>query len=761
MPQVADRVFIVIALIALVGLYVQPLHSYNGFGSYPDMSYFDQTVWSLLHGGLVDSIVLFGRRFNPIMFVLVPLYAVWSDPRMLILLQSVGLVATIFPLYWFARSRVGHLLALTIVLTFLTSLSVQAVNLPVFAEIKLAVPILSFALFFLLRNRYRPFFACLGVALLLKQEVAFIAVGFAVFIFLYQQKRALGLVIAAIGVALALFIIQILYPSLYSSQYSVFSERYSYLGNSLQGIVVSIISRPYLVIQHVLVPPKIEFVLFLLTPLAFLPLLGVEVFAISFPSWLYTLLSDYPQQYETGQYYQAPFLPFLFFGAVIGLDRLLRWRRKTAAESGARIKLALCALLVASSQLYLPGSWVRLFNPNSFVVNQHAVIGQQIMALLPKGATVVAQTEFVVPLVAKRDYDVVEFSPHGDYRNADYLFGDSTLFWYGFHRVAWEHWRASGYFESIVEQDGYFLLRRKALSDPLRQIDNGWALLGYTDKPNLFNQPVGFEFGNSLTLLGYAPVPSVGLRGGEQLRVIIEWRAKQDIQNRYTMLAHLIDSRGNVWVQDDREPIIPTDQWKSGDIVRNQYDFTLLRTMPPGSYRLSISVWDSATEKSLAISSPQGQSLGIEAGIGTLQVEKDTSSIEASYLGIENPKYVDMREIRLLGSKSLPDKMIPGGELQIGLYWRARQKPLGDYTVSVQLRDASRQTAFEQIDRPANGEYPTTLWHVGEVLLDYHDLKLPTSLAPGTYGIVVTLRDEKVGTVLGQTEIGHIGVGVE
>jgi hypothetical protein len=75
------------------------------------------------------------------------------------------------------------------------------------------------------------------------------------------------------------------------------------------------------------------------------------------------------------------------------------------------------------------------------------------------------------------------------------------------------------------------------------------------------------------------------------------------------------------------------------------------------------------------------------------------------------------------------------------LYWRARSKPQGDYLTIVQLRDSNGQVAFEQSQRPANGSYPTTEWEAGEVLLDWHDIILPTDLAEGTYQLYVVLRD--------------------
>jgi hypothetical protein len=277
--------------------------------------------------------------------------------------------------------------------------------------------------------------------------------------------------------------------------------------------------------------------------------------------------------------------------------------------------------------------------------------------------------------------------------------------------------------------------------------------------PNSFNHPLGFQFEDSLTLIGYAAVPSDKIQRGEQLRVIVEWRANQDIHAQYIVLAHLVDAQGHIWAQEDREPIIPTDRWQLGDIVRDQFTFSLSRIMPPGEYSITVAIWDPRAERNLSLTDPQRGSPATESVIGIIQVQKDTKSIPASYVAIEQPYYVDMREIRLLGSTTIPKTIVPGQMIELGLYWRARALPQGDYTVSVQLRDDEGRVVLEQVDKPAAGAYPTTLWHQGEVLLDWHDLTVPPDFPQGSYTIQVVLSSALPPMKLGETSIGEVFIG--
>jgi hypothetical protein len=290
-------------------------------------------------------------------------------------------------------------------------------------------------------------------------------------------------------------------------------------------------------------------------------------------------------------------------------------------------------------------------------------------------------------------------------------------------------------------------------------IDNGWALIGYADAPSTFPKSLDLRVGDNLTLLGFATVPGGNILGGGTLNAIAEWRADQDVHGRYTVLVRLVDGQGHIWAQDDREPIIPTDGWKSGDLIRDHYILRLPRTMPPGNYKVQVGVWDPQINNSLEVRDAQGASQGNRAVAAQLQVEKDSSNIPANYLPVENAFRVDLHELRLLGSTSIPVSLSVGNELQVGLYWRARAKPTGDYSVSVQLRDASGRVALEQRDRPAAGAYPTTRWQLGEVLLDWHDMLVPTGLPAGDYTLTVVLWDLADQTVLGEAKIGQVEIG--
>jgi len=72
------------------------------------------------------------------------------------------------------------------------------------------------------------------------------------------------------------------------------------------------------------------------------------------------------------------------------------------------------------------------------------------------------------------------------------------------------------------------------------------------------------------------------------------------------------------------------------------------------------------------------------------------------------------------------------------------------------LRDEAGDVWAEQADRPVDGTYPTTRWEEGEVLRDWHDLRVPAATAQGTYQVYVQVREG--GAVVGELSLGQVEV---
>ncbi len=723
-----------------------------------DLAQYQQLVWNSLNGRLLentfipDAPMFLGKSFTPILLAFVPLYSAWSSPLVLIIIQSLAVGLAAFPIYWLARARLGHLLAITIVAAYFLSASLQNAALDEFHEIVLAIPLLAYAVFFLLRKKYKPLLVCLGVLLLVKEEIAFLVIMFGIYIAVAQKKRALGAGIAFFGALSAVLLLQVFIPYFRGAPAGDFyyfgsgwsaggGDRYGYLGGNLLEIVVTILTRPDLVLQNLFVPAKIEFVFFLLLPLAFVSLLGIEVLALAAPTFGYSLLSNYGWQYSILTAYPAPILPFVYLSAVVGLARGLRWRQPNpdARFISVSRQAAIAALIFASSAanyyLFARGPLTKNFSSEKYSVSERSRDGLRLLETIPPDAVVVAQNEFLAPLASRARVYEIPLIP--DYRQTDYFFADTTKGYFNVHRSFWEKYLTSGYFQ-VVAHDGFLLGKRRAP-----------------------DQPAQIRFGEQLIFLGHALTPEGPYRGDMVLRPVLLWRAAKPITRKIKFVVQIVDARGHVWAKEEREPqegALPTTAWQAGTPVGDQFVLNLYPTLPRGNYFLTLAACEIGAEDCLEARAESENRLNSEIVLQTFFVEKNKNDFVASDLPIENRHWVDMGEVRLLGFASIRESLSPGELLQVGLYWRAREKPRGDYLVAVQLRDAAGRVAFEHSARPAADAYPTTQWDAGEVLLDWHDFEILPSLPLENYTIYVLLKEVTSSRIAGESKLSAVRV---
>lgn len=756
--RMADRIVFILAvsyLIVFSALTLLLHFSLNGADD--DVGLFHQVVWNSLHGRLFETSLLadvtslIQQRFSPILLAFIPLYAVWQSPAVLLLIQTLGIAVGVFPLYWIARAKIGNGLGVLVAAAYFLFPALEHVNLYGFHEIALAIPVLAYACFFLLRGRLNAFLVCVLVSLLIKEDVALTTAGLGVYLFLVLRERRLGLVLCLGSLAWFVFLLQWLIPFFrgapagygyyyFGSGFAAGFGRYDYLGNSLSQIILTMLTRPDIVISHLFVERKIDYLINLFVPLGLLPLVGFEIAALALPSLAISLLSDYPLQTSLASHYAAPTIVFLLFALPFAIERLLKFGHSAFAPNeqlarSAGLGILLGSAMLANYYLIAPGPLARNFKPEKYVVTARTFAGYELLSKIPADAVVVAQRGLVLHIAGRAGAH--EFPGSPDFCQEEYVIADETQYAFQAFQDDWQKYMRSGYFEIAQAKEGFILAQRRAA-----------------------NRPSGISFGNQITLANYLLITDYA-RGGSAICPMVEWRAERAIPGSYIIHARLVDSRGHVIARDEREPrrgLSPTYRWVAGQSIADQFTFDIPSTAPSGTYAITVGVYDPLTDRYLEPRDANGTVLDYEAPLATLKIQKDVSSKTASALYIENPLMIDMGEIRLLGLASVPRTIDSGQRLAVGIYWRARAKPRGDYQVRIELKNAAGVTVLEESSAPAAGTFPTSQWQIGEVLLDWHDLDLPRNLEAGEYRVMVYLRDLAKPLILGQAQVALIKI---
>jgi uncharacterized membrane protein len=306
-----------------------------------DLAVFDQVLWNTIHGRFMESTLslarcdphsFFGDHFSPALLAILPVYALFPRPETLIVVQTIALAIGVWPVYLLARRFLPSTRQrLVWVAAYLLSAPLSFVALYDFHEITLAVAPLGFAMYFLATRRTIPMILSLLVALLAKEEVAVIGVGFGVALAL--QRRWWPSAIVIVGSVVAFVVtLKIIIPAFAAGAPYQYLGRYVSLGRDEAEIARTLLLDPLralAVLGKGEVGSKVVFVLSLFAPGLLLALRSPWALVTSLPTLGYLMLSDYGGFHTLHNQYGAPLIPLALGASILGVASLdERWRRR-------------------------------------------------------------------------------------------------------------------------------------------------------------------------------------------------------------------------------------------------------------------------------------------------------------------------------------------------------------------------------------------------------------------------------------------------
>ncbi len=162
------------------------------------------------------------------------------------------------------------------------------------------------------------------------------------------------------------------------------------------------------------------------------------------------------------------------------------------------------------------------------------------------------------------------------------------------------------------------------------------------------------------------------------------------------------------------------NRWREGERVEDRYRLSLPKTLPGGTYTVTLAVDD---RSAVALGS-----------VTVTRIERDFT--RPSPVHPINVRFGEV--LTLVGYDREP--LRAGEPWTLTLYWRVQQAPGRDYRVFVHLRNQQTGVVVAQVDAtPGEGRYPTSLWMEGEFVTDRHTLSLPPDLRGSSYAVDVGL----------------------
>jgi 4-amino-4-deoxy-L-arabinose transferase-like glycosyltransferase len=265
-----------------------------------------------------------------------------------------------------------------------------------------------------------------------------------------------------------------------------------------------------------------------------------------------------------------------------------------------------------------------------------------------------------------------------------------------------------------------------------------------------FAQPLQVDFDDRLRLVGAnVPAETVSFLPGETVPVDLFWQAQADPGQDYYPRLRLLDAQGAVVAELVEKPVAgtyPTAWWRAGELVRDPHELPIPATVPPGSYRLTLSLMRADGSEAEAA---RGQT---EVDLGQIQVEGREYNFEPT-----EPEHAQVAQfgpsVEMIGYDLREVVRAPGSPLEVTLHWHALETPDRAYYTFVHLLDADGTILAQDDGPPGGGEVPMMGWLPGEYLTDARSLRLPTGLADGEYTLGVGFYDPVTGQRLGDRVI--------
>ncbi len=427
-------------LAALYAIYMTwlTIARHNAFMTHSfDLGIHDQVLYTLLHGGYprstqhgVQAINYLGEHFIPIFYLLVPVYVLYQDARMLLLIQSIALGVGAIPVYLLTqRITRNALLATALGGVYLLYPALHGANTFDFHQIVLATPLLLFSLYFLESGRDRAFVVTLLLAMLVKEELGLTVAAIGAYVFVGKGRFRSGAALAVIGLAYFLIVTQVVMPALGGApQLNRFDAMMAPGEFGLAAIASTLLTNPFYVITLIFSnPDRLVYLAQIMLPLLFLPLLGGRAWIAALPAIAISLLTNIDAQFSIAYHYPAIFIPFAFYLTARGARAVLSLRH--ADHDGPLIAAGPLAagLIVAGLAMNYSYGWILSQNFAGMTLQtQRAAAVRECLGVIPRDASVSAMSDlaphlssrseiYLFPIVKDAEYIAFDADPAANF----------------------------------------------------------------------------------------------------------------------------------------------------------------------------------------------------------------------------------------------------------------------------------------------------------------------------------------------------------
>jgi uncharacterized membrane protein len=325
-----------------------------------DMTIYTNILYHSAHGdplgcALVRSGNHAAAHFDPILILFSPFFMLYPRPEFLAVLQTIWFGLGLFPAFWLGR-RILKTPWGGVAVAALYGLhpTLHQVNLFEFHSLALLGSPVLLAIYLIEARYYKRLFAVLPIILLIREDAALLMCFVGIAAILTNRKDAwVGSLIILISISYFI-VIKILFmksPDMIMSGKDTYNYRkyfdYMIPRGGVSNLVVTMLTNPVYTLRQTISMAKFAFILRLMGPLLFVPVLAKKRRVMLLYSVIFLLLASKPAVFGARFHYQIIAFPILIGLVPFGIGQLMD--RGWLALKPRQLMAALLATLLVST----------------------------------------------------------------------------------------------------------------------------------------------------------------------------------------------------------------------------------------------------------------------------------------------------------------------------------------------------------------------------------------------------------------------------
>jgi len=417
----------------------------------------------------------------PLNYILAFIYFFIQRPEILFVLQGIIMTSGAIPIYLLAKERLKDVyLAMAVSVSYLLHPIITTGLMLGYTPLASGMPLFLYAFYYLEKNNIKIFILFMALAILSKIDAALIAVIFSGILFFSKSKKKYGKIILLFGIPWLIIctLSCLIYLKSIDRLFPVGLLHFDKYGDKVSDALRYALNNPGAIINNIFNKGNMLFYIFYAIPNIF-SFLSLFYLLPVIPELIFVLIRN---QHSTAHFL---ILAFVFMGSVYGLERFINFIQPLFRQylsilpkklSLPRIFAAVIIVSASMRHYYIkpksdfsdklgPMPFTKGFNWKFYNLNQHLLLGNKLLALIPANTSCLTQ-QSLAPHLGKCKYLApITRQTIAENYNWEYIFLDlSKDDFYEINRN-----EVFLYLKGLIMQKNYGIMTFK----------DGWILLKY------------------------------------------------------------------------------------------------------------------------------------------------------------------------------------------------------------------------------------------------------------------------------------------